>query len=419
MLVRYMKARSLLTVIADAALFVSTAGASATLGSSSPAASGALDSAELLSSHRVHPRFVRRESRSAGSGSHSGTSSSTISDAGKRNGTHGYRANRKVALHWSLEHDADTSRKTQNWEAKLLAVLDATKFCFDEVLITIDPVHGGKDMGPKWLPTPRGDLDVGAKELENSLPGKALVKHADAVRDKIKAWYKENCPGATTEFDRSVQVIDYSNPDNVNRLNYMFNFSDDANFPRSPWILDKEMKRFHRDYPFAWMWKNSFSYMYAIDKVQSDYVFHYDSDAHLLKENKVLNEYLEHKRPAYVGNALKMLERNPEVVMVVAPSCRRFFSRSDEWAVPFCKKGCFLMGEDQELTIIQQQDPKLDRTVLPYVSAEHYIADVKRMKSLWPFKYWADMFEATLMYNLRDQGKKYAWMNRETSDLCK
>lgn len=318
------------------------------------------------------------------------------------NGTLPSHSGRTVALHWSLFQS-----NGPEWGQKFLDRLQTLNFCFNEILVTVDTVHGGKDYGPRYLPRPPGRLDAGAQIFRDSPGGKAFLAHADGVVQKGKSWLQNKCP--TTHITARVQLIDYADPQVRAALHQSFDVNGMTSVPYSAW-KETYMPPGTGEYPFARMWKNSFAYMYPFTIVKSQFLFHADSDLPNLWPNKVPG-------PNFIARGVDSLMAHPDVVMVMPPDCKSTFASGKEFATHSCdNRGCHALGDD--LFSIERNVPDAQHPVVTFVSTQRFVSDVQRMKSTWPIRYWTDMFEVTLMQHFADKGVKSAKLQRGFSNLC-
>lgn len=317
------------------------------------------------------------------------------------------RANRTVAFHWSLfEKDGF------DWESNFLDRLETFNFCFNEIIVTVDVKHGGKDYGhdgPSYLPHPSGRLDSGAKEFRASEHGKQFLHRANAVVQSAKSGLQVKCPG--TDVTASVYLIDYADPQVLAALRQMFDVDGVTSVPWSLW-RETYLPDGTEHYPFARMWKNSFMYMYAFTVAKSHALFHWDADMPSLLPNIAPGQNTH-----FISSGLDSLEAHPDVVLVMPPTCKTTVDTSGkEWAVSSCNAGCRALGDD--IFVVERSVPDNTHPPVPYVSTQKFLSDVQRMKSTWPLSYWTDKTEEILMQHFADIGMTAATQQKHFSNMC-
>lgn len=392
--------------------------------------------------------------------------SKTISASGivrdaesKKNSTHGFAnweggtplgssrtlslssATKSVALHISLYHHSPVSGKGgqgPSWKHFMMELLEKCHYCFDEVLITIDPKHGGKVYGhqPAYLGPPYAN---GTHEFLASVAGQALIRQAEAVLAEVSLRLQQHCSGRKAGMvdglRTEVLVIDYASPSNQALLREAFDLKGPVGTPQSPWRFDA-VPPGAENFPFARMWKASFMYNYVISAVQSDMVLHMDGDEMYLhrtgyyggssrdgiqltrpEHHSIAHTALEAK--SFVSRAVVSLTAHSDVVRVSPAQCEQYKDKSGgQWAVYSCFAGCESLGTD--LTIVRSPYNSYDyRLPPPEVSDQIYVADVRRWKSLWPLKYWTDFHEILFGSNLRDKNMVVAQLQSGLADTCK
>jgi hypothetical protein len=135
--------------------------------------------------------------------------------------------------------------------------IDKVKFCFHEVLITIDPPHGGKTYGPAYLPGPYAG---GSTAFIKSVPGVALINHATKIAEQLRRGIIANCPKHTVVVN--VMVINYDKQATRDLLLESFDINGPTGVTGSAWGRDFPPTGV-KDFSFARMWKNSFMYMFS------------------------------------------------------------------------------------------------------------------------------------------------------------
>eukprot|EP00931_Biecheleriopsis_adriatica_P086134 TRINITY_DN60854_c0_g1_i1.p1 TRINITY_DN60854_c0_g1~~TRINITY_DN60854_c0_g1_i1.p1 ORF type:complete len:401 (+),score=41.17 TRINITY_DN60854_c0_g1_i1:61-1263(+) len=319
------------------------------------------------------------------------------------------RANQTVTFHWSLfEQDGF------GWEESFFDQLETLNFCFNEIMVTVDVKHGGKNYGPSYLPHPPGGLNSGAQDFRASERGKQFLDRAKAVVHSAKSQLQIKCPG--TDVSASVHLLDYADPLVLSTLRQIFDVDGATSVSYSAW-RETYLPDGTEHYPFARMWKNSFMYMYAFTLAKSQALFHLDADVPAMLPNIVPGGSNLHEKGNFIASGLASLEAHPDVVMVMPPRCQTTVDPSGkQFAVPNCEKGCRLLGDD--LLVVERSVPDEMHPLVTYVSMQHFLSDVQRMKSMWPLSYWTDMLEVMLMQHFADKGMKSAYSDKHLSNVC-
>mmetsp|Transcript_115646 Transcript_115646/g.181952 ORF Transcript_115646/g.181952 Transcript_115646/m.181952 type:complete len:387 (-) Transcript_115646:14-1174(-) len=339
-------------------------------------------------------------------------------------------ATQNVALHFSLQGNTD-STDDKGWQHRLSSLLDALHYCFDELLITIDPPHGGKTYGPAYLPAPFAN---GTSDFLMSPHGKELLQNAQRVFTAAASQLKSHCPKQQVSdvggVSGGVHVIDYALPRSRKLLAQAFDLSAKTTVSNdSPWKLPPRSSA-SKDFLPARMWKNSFMYMYAVDAVKSPFLVHADADLDILSTR--LGKGL---RPSFPEGASQILAHYPKVVSVGAPSCYRDRGVLDQKIASSMDQqpqgsvaeaalqgwdcasgGCKVVDGSYIVAELTTSDAEVP--LVPYISTKLFLTDVSRLKSLWPLPYWEDQTEIVLMHALGQHQKQHAYLTSKLSDLC-
>lgn len=269
------------------------------------------------------------------------------------------------------------------------------RYCFDEIIITIDPPHGGKTYGPSYLPMEHTATFVASEE------GERLYEHAVHTAKLLRRYMSMHCPHRA---HACVHVIDYDSPHVRALLHTAFDTDGEPGVPGSAWGADNPPAEF-RPYPFARMWKNSFMYMYAVNVTRSAFLFHSDSDVWPLEKNP-----RNHGNHHFIVDAVRAFQNHPNIVFVNAPVCR-----ATQWPTDNCDSGgCAAIGTD--LTVVWRKGGNAPG---PYVSTQLFVAQPTRVKALWPLPWWTDMIEVILIKHLGQKRQLYAYLNGDKSHVCR
>jgi len=366
---------------------------------------------------------------------HGGLSSKTGNDDEKASVSRKL-ATESVAFHFSLQGLSNSL--DEGWSRRLLKLLDSFHYCFDEVLLTIDPQHGGKTYGPSYLPGPYANA---TEEFLTSLAGQELLNDAQqaftSAAEKLKVHCTGRKAGSEAGVAGGVHVIDYASPKTHSLLAQAFDLSatlqsssTDSPWSDSPALLQK-LPASAKDFLPARMWKNSLMYMYAVNSASSQLLVHADADIDLLSTGLGGGA-----RPGFVESAARALAKYSEVASVGAPSCYRERDSASpdrahgaEEEIPQvslaeaavqgwdCSNGgCERLGADLIVALQTTQDATIP--VVPYISTKLFVTNLARFKSLWPLPHWTDQTEVLLMFALARKHLKHGFLQERSTDLC-
>ena len=311
----------------------------------------------------------------------------------------------KNSVSFQFSCHAQCATHMDEWSKRAHNLLTKASFCFSEIMIIIDPPHGGKDYGPTYLPGPYAG---GAQMFAKSEDGARLLRHADHVALILQKSVMNHCPH-NHSVTASVHLIDYDDPAARVLLELAFDTRSPPGVPDSAWGVDNPPDAVG-NFIFARLWKNSFMYMYSINASKSQYIMHSDNDLPDLVRRK------ESSNNNFVVNAVNSLQNHPNVVFVNAPKCTEFKYNGKFWTTDNCDNGgCTNIGHS--LTAVWRKGGNAPG---PYTSTQFFVADVAKVKSrVWPIPWWTDMIEVILTKRLGESGLIYAYLNKEKSHVCR
>jgi len=296
----------------------------------------------------------------------------------------------------------------------MLMSIEAMRFCFTDVFVTLDVPHGGHSMSSGELPGGPG----GYSEFLNSSSGQNLVNSAHKTANAAVALLQSHC-ASILPMSR-VDVLNYDEPAMRETLNSDFDLG---------WNPE-----FNDDFVFSKMYVNTMVYDKLLHLPGAQYVWHSDSDwrVYRVAEDTSLN---------FIERSIALM-RSDERVVATVPTVTHFLEPRP-WVVPGAvfdstpeqrRDGMVVSGfikrepGDWHSEEFDGKWPEGDSPTAPttykfllhksqFFSSQQFVMDTQKMRSLLPL-HGTGTFESMIRPRLTEREWSQIFFDESTGVIC-